>query len=122
MGAYTLARVLPDFPWIKGAILEAGLYSFYDLFAQAYPQIECRVPNEGLSALDTLPSTLAPKLFIHGTSDTVVPYSHSIRMHDVSTGPKELILLEGVGHMEPVVSLHAQRYKNAILSFIEQFS
>lgn len=118
MGAYTLGRVLPDFPALKGAILEAGLYSFHDLFVQAYPQMRCAVPSEGLSALDTLPLSTVPKLFIHGTNDMVVPYEHSIRMHEVSAQPKELMILDGVGHIDAFVSRHARAYMERIHSFI----
>lgn len=120
MGAYTLARILPDIPWLKGAILEAGLYSFYNLFTRAYPQIECMIPREGLSALDTLPLSAVPKLFIHGTSDTVVPYSHSIKMHDAAADPKELMLLDNVGHIEAFMSQYASVYREKIHSFIEE--
>ncbi len=120
MGAYTLARILPDFPTLRGAILEAGLYSFHDLFIQAYPQLQCTVPDEGFSALETLPLSQVPKLFIHGTNDAVVPYSHSIRMHEVSAEPKELMLLDGVGHIEAFLSCHAHGYRNKIYSFIEE--
>lgn len=122
MGAYTLARILPDFPALGGGILEAGLYSFYDLFVQAYPHIRCEVPNEGFSALDTLPLSTVPKLFIHGTSDSVVPYTHSVRMHEVAGEPKELMILDGVGHIDAFVSRHAREYMNAIISFIEKNS
>ncbi|HPW69924.1 MAG: alpha/beta hydrolase [Deltaproteobacteria bacterium] len=120
MGAYTLARVLPDFPSLKGAILEAGLHSFHALFSEAYPQIRCEVPEAGFSALDTLPVSPVPKLFIHGTDDPVVPHTHSIRMHEVAREPKELVILDGVGHIDAFVSRHARQYMLGIHSFIEK--
>ena len=119
MGAYTLGRILPDFPTLKGAILEAGLHSFYDLFKESYPQIPCNVPHEGLSALETLPNSDVPKLFIHGTNDAVVPYSHSLRMHKVASEPKDLLILDGVGHIEAFLSRHANIYRSRIHAFIE---
>lgn len=122
MGAYTLARVLKDFPLLKGAILEAGLYSFHDLFSQAYPHIPCEVPHEGLSALDTLPLSPVPKLFIHGTDDAVVPCEHSVRMHEAAAGPKEIMILDGVGHIDAFVSRHARTYMQRVHSFIEEHS
>jgi uncharacterized protein len=122
MGAYTLARILPDFSRLKGAILEAGLYSFYDLFAESYPFMECTIPNEGYSALDTLPRSSVPKLFIHGTADVVVPYSHSIRMHEAAAEPKELLILEGVGHIDAFISGHAFTYREKIREFISNKS
>lgn len=120
MGAYTLGRILPDFPSLKGAILEAGLYAFYDLFIEAYPRIQCAVPKEGLSTLETLPNSSVPKLFIHGTNDAVVPYSHSIKMHEVACEPKELMILDGVGHIEAFLSRHANVYRNKIHAFVEE--
>jgi hypothetical protein len=120
MGAYTLARVLPDFPELKGAILEAGLYSFHNLFCEAYPDIECTVPDKGYSALDTLPLSQGPKLFIHGTADGVVPFSHSIKMHEVAAGPKEILILEGVGHIDAFISRHAMAYQEKIREFLTQ--
>jgi uncharacterized protein len=118
MGAYTLARVLPDFPGLRGAILEAGLYSFHTLFCEAYPALECTVPEEGYSALDTLPGSAVPKLFIHGTADGVVPYSHSIRMHEVAAEPKDILILEGVGHIDAFISRQAMTYREKIQQFL----
>lgn len=122
MGAYTLARVLPDFPLLKGAVLEAGLHSFHALFSEAYPQLKNEVPDEGYSALETLPLSTVPKLFIHGTSDQVVPYTHSVTMHEVAAEPKELMLLDGVGHIDAFVSRHARNYMQKIVDFIDQNS
>ncbi len=118
MGAYTLARILPEFPKLSGAIMEAGLHSFHALFCEAYPAIECTVPSEGYSALDTLPASTVPKLFIHGTADGVVPYSHSIEMHEKAAGPKELMLLDGVGHIDAFVSRHTLAYREKIMEFV----
>ncbi len=119
MGAYTLARILPDFPLLKGAILEAGLTSFYDLFSQHYPHIPCTVPHEGLSALDTLPLSPVPKLFIHGTHDEVVPYHHSLAMYACAREPKLIEILEGVGHLGAEVSPLSFHYRDAIRQFLE---
>jgi fermentation-respiration switch protein FrsA (DUF1100 family) len=120
MGAYTLARILPEFPELKGAILEAGLHSFHSLFCDAYPAIECTVPDKGYSALDTLPKSSVPKLFIHGTADGVVPFSHSIQMHKVAAEPKEIMILDGVGHIDAFISRHAITYQEKIREFLTQ--
>lgn len=122
MGAYTLARILPDFPQLKGAILEAGLYSFHDLFCESYPFMECTIPSDGFSALDTLPLSDVPKLFIHGTADAVVPFSHSIRMHEVAGEPKEILILDGVGHIDAFLSIHAFTYREKIKEFISKMN
>ncbi|MBN1635679.1 MAG: alpha/beta hydrolase [Deltaproteobacteria bacterium] len=120
MGAYALARILPEIPALKGAILEAGLFSFYNLFSQAYPHIKCTIPNDGYSALDTLPSSSVPKLFIHGTHDLVVPHAHSEKMFGVAAQPKEIMILQGVGHIEAFASTQSASYTERIESFVEK--
>jgi len=120
MGAYTLARILPSIPWLKGAVLEAGLTSFYDLFREAYPQYSCRVPEKGLSTLDTLINSHVPKLFIHGTKDEVVPYSHSMEMYKIAAGPKDLLILDGVGHIDAMATVKVKDYVSKVVSFIEE--
>ena len=41
-----------------------------------------------------------PVLLIHGTTDEIIPASHSKALHGACTSPKRLILLEKVGHQE----------------------
>jgi uncharacterized protein len=39
-----------------------------------------------------------PVLVIHGTADTIAPYAHGRRLHDLAPGPKTLLTIEGGGH------------------------
>ncbi len=117
MGAFTSAHVLPDFPQVDKAVLEAGLVSFRDLFIEAYPEADIRVPD-GFSTLEPLSRSRTPKLFIHGTSDAVVPLSHSQRMHSSAAAPKELLILPGVGHIDALDSPQAALYVDRITSFL----
>eukprot|EP00286_Rhodomonas_abbreviata_P021241 CAMPEP_0181308882 /NCGR_PEP_ID=MMETSP1101-20121128/11714_1 /TAXON_ID=46948 /ORGANISM="Rhodomonas abbreviata, Strain Caron Lab Isolate" /LENGTH=276 /DNA_ID=CAMNT_0023415323 /DNA_START=763 /DNA_END=1593 /DNA_ORIENTATION=- len=41
-----------------------------------------------------------PVLLIHGTTDEIIPASHSKALHGACSAPKRLILLEKVGHQE----------------------
>lgn len=51
----------------------------------------------------------APVLLVHGTNDTFIPIQHSLRIFAALTGPKELVRLDGVSHMD--VLLHAEGWK-----------
>ena len=42
----------------------------------------------------------AQVLLIHGTTDDIIPASHSKALHSACRAPKRLILLESVGHQE----------------------
>ena len=60
-----------------------------------------------------LAKSRTPKLFIHGNMDQVVPLSHTTRMYEVSSEPKELLVLEGVGHIDALSTDKAERYREA---------
>ncbi|HQP31854.1 MAG TPA: hypothetical protein PLB81_11050, partial [Deltaproteobacteria bacterium] len=116
-GGFTLARILPDIPELKGAIMDSALYSFHDLFRDAYPGVPCTVPQ--VSALETLPSSGVPKLFIHGTADAVVPHTHSRKMFEVAGAPKDIMILEGVAHIAALASPWKADYIARIRAFLE---
>ena len=98
-------------------MLEAGLVSFRDLFLEAYPQAEVKVP-EGFSTLEPLSRSRVPKLFVHGTVDQVVPLSHSERMFKAAADPKDLLVLDGVGHIDALETPQAELYRNRVVGFL----
>lgn len=51
---------------------------------------------------DTVIANIAPTplLIIHGTSDTVVPYSHGKRLFELAREPKQFWTIEGADHTE----------------------
>ncbi len=118
MGAFTSAHLLPDFPQLAAAILEAGLTSFRDLFLEVYPGADIKVPD-GFSTLGPLAASRVPKLFLHGTADTVVPPAHSERMHQAAADPKELVILPGVGHIDALESPLAPIYRERVTAFLD---
>jgi len=117
MGAFTAAHLLPFFPDLDRVVLEAGLVSFRDLFLEVYPEADVQVPD-GYSTLDPLGRSPMPKLFIHGTADTVVPVSHSRRMYEAAAEPKELLILPGVGHIDALSTSKAKEYRDRVVGFL----
>lgn len=119
MGGYTLSRVLPRFPQIKGAIIEAALISFHRLFTEAYPMFEVNIPHgKDLETLPALMESSVPKLFIHGKADDVVPYAHTVEMHEAAMEPKDILILDRVGHIDALYTGEAERYKRRIFDFL----
>ena len=119
MGGYTLARILPRFPQIKGAMIEAALISFHRLFADAYPMFQVDIPRrEDLETLPGLRESKVPKLFIHGKADSVVPYAHTIEIYEAAREPKDMLILDGVGHIDALYTGEAKAYKRRIFDFL----
>ena len=119
MGGYTLARILPRFPQIKGAIIEGALISFHRLFAEAYPMFQVDIPRrDDLTTLPGLRESKVPKLFIHGKADSVVPYAHTVEMHEAAREPKDMLILDKVGHIDALYTGEAEAYKRRIFDFL----
>ncbi|MDR0274613.1 MAG: alpha/beta hydrolase [Burkholderiaceae bacterium] len=59
-----------------------------------------------------------PLLIIHGTSDEIVPYSHATRLFAAAREPKQLITVEGGGHIEAMMRKESL-YRDALAKFFE---
>lgn len=60
-----------------------------------------------------------PLLLLHGTSDPVIPYAHSVRLFDKAREPKSMITVEGGGHIEALTSRFGTKYQEALLDFFD---
>ena len=60
-----------------------------------------------------------PLLLLHGTSDPVIPYAHSLRLFDKASEPKTLITIEGAGHTEALTAQFGVKYQEALLGFFD---
>jgi fermentation-respiration switch protein FrsA (DUF1100 family) len=72
---------------------------------------------EPVDALARLEAT--PILFVHGSADRVIPHRMSEQLHAAKNGPKELLLLPGVGHLD-ALDRGAPGYRERIVVFLEK--
>ena len=59
-----------------------------------------------------------PLLLIHGTDDKIVPYAHATRLLAAAGEPKQLITIEGGGHIAAMVHKD-DSYRDALVKFFE---
>jgi len=59
-----------------------------------------------------------PLLFIHGTKDRTVPVWDAMRMHASTSGPAELMIVQGAGHKGTYVD-GTERYSRKVISFFK---
>jgi uncharacterized protein len=59
-----------------------------------------------------------PILFIHGTEDPVIPYSHSERLFALAGEPKALWTVPGGGHTEAFGDRFGERYRSLLLHYL----
>ena len=89
---------------------------FTDLFARVFAHFS-------LSEMDTrvtLAGNRLPIIMVHGTEDTFVPCEMTKEGFTVCTGPKQLLLVDGAGHV--VSYLHdRERYTNLVEAFLKSY-
>jgi fermentation-respiration switch protein FrsA (DUF1100 family) len=69
-------------------------------------------PQAAIKALSPI-----PLLLIHGDADTLVPAEHSRHLYEIAAQPKELWILEGVGHIQ---SLRERATRERLAVFLRQ--
>jgi fermentation-respiration switch protein FrsA (DUF1100 family) len=71
------------------------------------------------SARDLATLSPRPVLIIHGVDDQLFPVNHAQRMYDAAQEPKELWLIEGLGHANPIKGREAE-YRERVVGFFER--
>lgn len=63
--------------------------------------------------------TPIPSLFIHGTADQVIPYSHTQRLFEIAPEPKALIIISGGRHITALSSYSGSTYRDQVITFFD---
>ena len=65
------------------------------------PRIVTKVrllPIDPFPNLKRIGDVKCPVVFLHGTADSIVPFSHGRRLHDLAPQPKRFVAVEGADH------------------------
>ena len=95
---------LPPFPFLT--------------FANLVTKIKVKIFYKDIAPIKTIENIKIPILFIHGDSDTFIPYSHTQHMYDLKEGPKQLYLAKGADHAESYC-VNKDEYKKAVYKFLD---
>lgn len=104
-----LAEKHPD---VGGLIIQSGFTSAF----RAVTQIRI-LPSDPFPNLARIEGVKCRKLFLHGTADRTVPYSHAKKMFAKARGDKQLIPVEGAGHNDLVQCMGMGEYLSVISAF-----
>ena len=74
--------------------------------------------SQRFDALARIPRVAIPKLFLHGTADTVIPHSMGDDLFKAASEPKRLVKFEGAGHSGIAWSA-SEQYRRAIGDFVQ---
>jgi hypothetical protein len=104
---------------VGGLVVEAGFTSA--------PRVLTRIrilPFDPFPNIRRVPNIACPKLFIHGTADDVVPFSHGKALFAAAREPKTTRWLDGAGHDDLMLVLGDDYFKtlNALFANPKQKS
>jgi pimeloyl-ACP methyl ester carboxylesterase len=122
LGGAVAIELASHHPEAGGLIAESTFTSIEDVARQervyaAFP-IHFLV-TQRFASLSKISTIRIPILFIHGTSDELVPYQMSERLYQAASGAKHLVLIEGAGH-EDCASTGGDKYRNGVQQFLKE--
>lgn len=110
-------------PEIAGLVVEGSFTSMRSMVSHLYRQFGIFPVNlllhQRFDSLHKVQSLQMPVLFIHGTSDGLVPAHMSQDLFDAASEPKRLLLIPDAGHHD-VSELGKAEYLQAIQWVVEQ--
>ncbi|HDX9614799.1 TPA: alpha/beta fold hydrolase [Bacillus toyonensis] len=97
---------LPKFPVMNAANTVTKLRAGYDL--------------EEASAVKQVEKSKTPMLFIHGDTDTFVPFEMLDQVYNAAKVEKEKLIVPGAGHGE-AEKVDSNKYWNTVWKFVEKY-
>ena len=113
-GAVALALALEHPP--AGLVLMSSFTSIRDMARRHYPLVPPAVVPDAYPSLRRVRDLRAPLLVIHGDRDEIVPLLHAEALFEAAPDPKQLHIIEGVGHND-LVTRAGERWAAAIARF-----
>jgi uncharacterized protein len=104
---------------VKAVAIESTFYSYSSIANDKFSGAGFLVDNTYSAEKYIARIAPIPLLLMHGTSDPVIPYAHSIKLFAKAREPKTLITVERGGHTEALTSRFGVTYQNALINFFE---
>lgn len=76
-------------------------------------------PFDKFRNIDKIGRARCPKLFIHGRSDSIVPFAHGRKLFEMAGQPKMNLWVDGLGHNDDIPTIAGESYWQAIDDFIK---
>lgn len=98
--------------WLEAAYLSAprAVTRIRLLFVDPFPNAEM------------IKQVKCPIVMLHGTSDSVIPYSQGRRLYDLAPKPKWFVSIDGAGHGDFIEMMGLQKYTATLHCFMDRGS
>lgn len=119
LGGVVAARLAAQVP-ARALILESTFTNLGDMARRHYFWLPTRfLWAEKFNAVGGVSATAIPKLVVHGSRDTIVPYELGQKLYRLGAEPKTFHTVTGAGHND-LYEVGGQSYFRVLRSFIDQ--
>lgn len=105
---------------VLAVFAESPVHSYSLLFRDGIPEHRPQVDHAYCAAGWVAQLAPVPLLLLHGTSDNVVDYSHSLALMEEAKAPKRLVTIEGGWHIDAMTKQYGSRYQDLMVAFFEE--
>ncbi|CTQ52633.1 acetoin dehydrogenase E2 subunit dihydrolipoyllysine-residue acetyltransferase [Roseibium album] len=99
LGSGVASAVATERPQAGLLVLEAPYTALVDMASAQYPWLPVNfLMEDKMLTRERLPGVKAPVLIVHGTEDRIIPVEHGQRLFELASDPKQLLIVDGVGH------------------------
>jgi fermentation-respiration switch protein FrsA (DUF1100 family) len=103
-----------------GLILEATFTSTEEMAGLMFPFLPVKfLVRSKFNSIDKIPLVAMPKLFVHGTQDSIVPFSMGRKLFDAAREPKEFLKIPNADHNDNHI-VGAEEYFHAFAKFVQK--
>jgi fermentation-respiration switch protein FrsA (DUF1100 family) len=104
-----------------GLILESTFTNAVDIADKLIPILPGWLVSSEFDTVGHVSQLKIPKLFIHGTRDTIIPFTQGRELYKAAAEPKEFYSIVGAGHNN-TFHVGGKKYFNTIREFITRSS
>lgn len=105
---------------VGALITQSAFTSIKDMTGQVIPLLPVHwVMRHRYDNLAKVPGLTAPKLFVHGRADEIVPFEQGERLFAAAAEPKASYFVDGAGHND-VFDVGGDAYRRRIAAFLDE--
>ena len=84
---------------VGGLVVQSSFTQLKDMARYRYPDLPMHwITSNNFRSIDKVPHLKMPKLFIHGTADKAIPYSHGEALYQAAAEPKSFLRVPHADH------------------------
>ena len=119
-GMLAIAAVGASPKGVRAVLAEAPFHSYSQTIKDKMPGANVTLDDSYTATTFVAKVSPIPLLLLHGTADTIVPYSHSVKLLEEAGEPKRLETIQGGHHVDAMDDrARGTKYQDMMIAFFD---